>query len=233
MKMIIFSDLHGNVHALRKLVEKEEFIRCEYKVFCGDIFGYYYDQNEIFRILKKIDNLIWIKGNHDEYIINIYQKKLEEEYYIENYGSSYSEVNDKYNVEDIDYLKTLNSMKELVADEKKIGIFHGTPDNILEGRLYPNTEILFPEEYKKYNIVILGHTHCRMLRRCGHTLVINPGSLGQPRDGNQFGYAILDIETEEVKFYDILIDCKDLYEEIKKRDPNLTKLRDVLERREK
>lgn len=231
MKMIIFSDLHGNAYALKELIKKKEFIKCEYKVFCGDIFGYYYDQTEIIRILKSIENLIWLKGNHDEYVINIYNGKLDNKYYIDNYGSTYCEVNKKYTRDDIHYLSTLKNKKEIIVENKRIGIFHGTPDNYLEGRLYPDTEIVEKNEYQKYDIVILGHTHCRMVRMCGETLIVNSGSLGQPRDGSQFGYAILDLKTKDVNFYDINVNCNELYDEINKRDCNLSKLKEVLERR--
>ena len=41
--------------------------------------------------------------------------------------------------------------------------------------------------------VLIGHTHVAFARLVGTSLVINPGSLGMPKDGNPHGsYAVLD-----------------------------------------
>lgn len=115
-------------------------------------------------------------------------------------------------------------------NNKKVLICHGTPISPLEGRLYPNNEIAEEQEYSKYDFVILGHTHCRMLRKVASATIINPGSLGQPRDGSGFGYAILDTKTNMVNFKNVKIDLEKLYAEIDKYDPDLKKLKNVLER---
>ena len=52
-------------------------------------------------------------------------------------------------------------------------------------------------------IVILGHTHYQMAHRVGRVLVINPGSAGEPRDPRndfQLSFAVLDTESDEVRF---------------------------------
>ncbi len=238
MKLVLFSDIHGNSYALDSFFAQVSDLTYDFIVFCGDIFGYYYDQKKIMKKLSDLSRLIWLKGNHDAYFLKLCESDLSkrndaERYYIENYGHSYENLSVRYDKEEISLIASHPSEFLLEDENIKIGIFHGTPDNSLEGRLYPDQPILKSDAYQKYDIVILGHTHCRMIRREGHTLVINPGSLGQPRDGKGYSYALLDTNTKEVKFCTVTVHEKALYEKIDRFDPGLKKLKEILERRSK
>lgn len=233
MKLVVFSDIHGNSYALNAFLEKIKNISYHYLVFCGDIFGYYYNQKEIIRKLSEMDRLIWLKGNHDAYFLELYQGRANVEYYIEQYGHSYENIKERYGREEAERIGKQESKYILKAKDRRVGIFHGTPEDSLEGRLYPDKPVLNQKEYQKYDIVILGHTHCRMVRWEGNTLVINSGSLGQPRDGNGYGFAIVDTDSLQVEFQTVEIEQALLYEQIEQYDPQLKKLKEVLERRKK
>mgnify|MGYP004510922561 CR=1 FL=1 len=230
MNLLVFSDIHGNSYALDALLQKMSSLKYDKIIFCGDIFGYYYNQKDVIQKLIGLENLIWLKGNHDEYFLNLYSNSNIKEPFIENYGHSYDNLNVNYDISDIDIISNLPSHYVLTDTDCKIGIFHGTPDTPLEGRLYPNTIIENPSVYQDYDIVILGHTHCRMARLEGSTLIVNPGSLGQPRDGNGYGYAMIDTTCKSVIFKNVYFDESPLYNQIDKYDTNLTKLKAVLER---
>lgn len=233
MKLVVFSDIHGNSYALDAFLEKIKKISYDYLVFCGDIFGYYYNQKEIIRKLSKLNRLIWLKGNHDAYFLELYYKNVNAGYYIGQYGHSYESVKERYDRQEAELVGEHGSAYVLHAGERIIGIFHGTPEDSLEGRLYPDKPVLNPKEYQKYDIVILGHTHRRMVRWERNTLVINSGSLGQPRDGNGYGFAIVDTDSLQVEFQTVEIEQALLYEQIDQYDPQLKKLKEVLERRKK
>ena len=70
-----------------------------------------------------------------------------------------------------------------------------------------------------------------MVRKEGHTLIVNPGSLGQPRDGKGFGFAEVNTDSQRVIFHSIEIDKTNLYQQIEQYDPELKKLKEVLERK--
>ncbi len=233
MKLVVFSDIHGNSYALDAFLEKLKQISYDYLIFCGDIFGYYYNQKEIIHKLSKIERLIWLKGNHDAYFLELYHGNVNAQSYIEKYGHSYESVRERYDREEAGLVGRHESEYILKAGERTIGIFHGTPEDSLEGRLYPDKPVLAPKEYQKYDIVLLGHTHCRMVRWEGNTLVVNSGSLGQPRDGNGYGFAIVDTDSLQVEFQTVEIEQSLLYEQIDQYDPRLKKLKEVLERRKK
>lgn len=231
MKLIVFSDIHGNSYALDAFTKKINDMAYDYLIFCGDIFGYYYNQKEVIERLSCLKNLIWLKGNHDEYFLKLYDKEVSSDSYIQNYGHSYENVHLRFTREEAAIIAAHDAQYVLQEEHCRIGIFHGAPDNKLEGRLYPNTSIRDEEEYKQYDIVILGHTHCRMVRTLGHTLIINSGSLGQPRDGSGYGFACVDTELRTVTFENVYFEQKLLYEQIDSYDKNLMKLKSVLERR--
>ena len=232
MRMIIFSDIHGNKYAFDKFIEDIKHIDYDYIIFCGDIFGYYYNQEYVIDKLKQIDKLIWLKGNHDDMFVKVCKGLIDEETCISKYGHSYSGLKKKFSAELIEYIDKLPAHFKLNIDNKLIGIFHGTPGAPLDGRLYPNNDIISTDEYDFYDIVILGHTHFKMKRNINNTVIINPGSIGQPRDGKGFGYAVLDINTGEVEFKNIEFNVDELYKEIDLYDPDLSKLKEVLERKE-
>lgn len=230
MKLLIFSDVHGNSYALEAFLEKMQTLEFDKLIFCGDIFGYYYNQKNIIKKLMELRDMVWIKGNHDEYFLQIYRGNVEEQYYIDNYGHSYSNICTNYCDNEVAVIEKNFSHTTLDIAGCRVGIFHGTPDNYLEGRLYPNTPINNSEIYQNFDIVILGHTHCRMVRLEGKTLIVNPGSLGQPRDGSGYSYGIIDTDYKSVTFGNVNFDKTQLYNQINNYDPDLKKLKSVLER---
>lgn len=235
MKLLIFSDVHGNRYAFDEFLKEIREIEYDYMVFCGDIFGYYYDQKYIFDALCQIPHLIWLKGNHDQYFLQAYEGDLDEKELIERYGHSYHHVRQKYSEEMYIKISQLPDQVELMLEGHKIGIFHGTPEHALMGRLYPQDLIEHQELYQIYDIIILGHTHFFMRRYIAesNTLIINPGSLGQPRDGAGSSYLVLNIESGQVENHTIFYDNTELYSKIDLYDADLKKLKEVLERRRK
>ena len=47
MRIVIFSDIHGNIYSFKEMMKFISAESADVKVFCGDICGYYYGQNEI------------------------------------------------------------------------------------------------------------------------------------------------------------------------------------------
>lgn len=233
MRIVLFSDIHGNQYAMDAFLNELPQIRYEKIVFCGDVFGYYYGQKTVLDSLRHIPDFIWLKGNHDAYAVEIFRGRKNAGEFIRNYGHSYADLPENISEEEINSLEELPEMYELEDEGVRIGFFHGTPEDPLDGRLYPDQLPEHMENYQKYDIVVMGHTHCRMAKHWNDKLLINSGSLGQPRDGNGYGYAILDTKERVVSFHNVQIDQKKLYAEIDLRDPQLTKLKEVLERKAK
>ena len=231
VKLLVFSDIHGNTLALESFLKELPSFLYDKIIFLGDIFGYYYDQERCFELLKTIPNLIWLKGNHDNYAVKAYYGEIESEVLIASYGHSYEGIKNRFTKNDIDFISDLPSSYVFENDGKKIALFHGRPKDSLEGRIYPGT-LLTADEFGAYDTVFLGHTHCKMNRSIGKTEVLSPGSLGQPRDGKGYGFMVYEVQTRKCDFINIKIDNDCLRKEIDVRDSGMQKLYDVL-RREK
>lgn len=63
---------------------------------------------------------------------------------------------------------------------------------------YSTARIAYEARQKQADIVLYGHTHSRVCSYEEGVYIINPGSLGYPRDGKKPGYALIDISEKGV-----------------------------------
>lgn len=227
MRIGVFSDLHGNQYALRSFMRVLPSLNVDVLIFCGDIFGYYYGQCEIIDTLSGIPMLHWLLGNHDKNYLDMIDGKVDAESLMRKYGNSYQCVRSvRLPAEPL--LEKLPQTLSLNLANTKIFAVHGTPQDPLNGRLYPND--VLPAEVLQSDVLIMGHTHFRLAKRNSRTLYLNPGSLGQPRDKFPAGIAILTLPACSVEFVDIPYDRTALEIEIYRNDPGNRKLIEILHR---
>ena len=69
-----------------------------------------------------------------------------------------------------------------------------------------------------------------MIRSIGDKIIINPGSLGQPRHGGWPSYALFDSVTKDVEFREVRYDRSELIKSINESGDANPYLRTVLER---
>ena len=228
-EFIVFSDIHGNSAALSSFLKAEPIEEEKQFIFLGDLVGYYYDAVGSKDQLRAIPKLISVCGNHDEKYIDAFEDPERTERICEKYSSAYRDKDPSV----LAFLKELPVREKITCGCTEILIQHGSPDDPVRGRIYPDTILpAFPDDRKR--IVLTGHTHYRMARRDKNTLWLNPGSLGQPRDGKGFSHAVLCLDEKtgecEVDFRTVSPDLTGLEKEIKKRDPEKPYLIEVLHR---
>lgn len=220
MRYIVFSDIHGNNLALKLMMEQTIHEKIDGYIFCGDIVGYFYEQEDVINQLRKWNERLYaVLGNHDFNYLNGLSDERYAKMFSRQYGRSYVE---KLSVSALTFLQRLSHSLSLIIDGKSVLVIHGNLSNPLDGRIYPDTEIEKKELYSKYDVVFTGHTHYQMKRKCDKTLLINPGSLGQPRDGKGFSYCIFDFEKMKAEFYTIEIDVKALVDNMLRRKENMS-----------
>lgn len=218
MKICAFSDIHGNIEAFQKMyVSEAEHV--DLFIFLGDIFGYFYYQDEILEKIMSMKNLYAIAGNHEKNYISCMDNNNNKKIFIDKYGSSY---NIHLSPQKMNYIMHLPDHQNIFAEEKKIGLFHSGELIFGEKRIYPDTFLKHEKQIDQYNYIFLGHTHYRLQKRLGNTQIINPGSLGQPRDGMGFSYAILDTQTDAVIFKSVELDIYHMLQAVKEKDENRT-----------
>lgn len=216
MKVLVFSDIHSNLEAIRKIVGTESYDKA---IFLGDIVDYGPNPAEVLDIVLEEADFI-VQGNHDYAVATgddchcaPAMHDLSE--------LTRSEISMKLLSEsDRKRLAALGTEAVAEIDGKKILMVHASPGNPLFGYLFSTeAEMVWKkQEYRKYDFIMVGHTHFPMFYR---GKIINPGSSGQPRDGIwKPMYAVMDTESGDVTFKRFEYD----------RDSMLKKLSTLLER---
>lgn len=208
MKIGIIADIHSNIYGLKsvlKELETADIILC-----AGDIVGYYTFVNEVFEEIKE-RNIQCVLGNHDAYLLKmipISDNPLVKE--------SIDYTKKVITEENFNYLRKIAKLNLNVGiDDLKIRMYHGSPWDKFEEYIYPDFRKF--DKFKEVNadLIILGHTHWPMIKKLGDTVIVNPGSCGQPRDyDTRASFAIFDTKTKQVSIkrvnYDIDKVCKDI-----------------------
>ena len=183
----IISDIHGNYEALKKVLEIIDSMEIS-KIYClGDVAGYYSQINECCDALRK-RNVKCVMGNHDWYMVS---------------GSRClrsQSVNDC-----LEYQRKIISKENfewitafpVIINAHEISMVHGgwqNPiDEYLEGSLDYFNDI-------KGKLCVSGHTHVQYSYQYGEKIYCNPGSVGQPRDGDNRA-AFATFNGEKFTFY--------------------------------
>lgn len=176
----IISDVHGNYEALYKVLDTIDSMGIT-EIYClGDIVGYYSQVNECCDALRA-RKAKCIMGNHDWYMVS--GSKCLRSRSVNDCLKFQREIISEKNLK---WLSTL----PVIIDEYGISMVHG-------GWLNPIDEYLeFSEEYFNYlekGIFISGHTHIQGVYYYKDKVYCNPGSVGQPRDGdNRAAFATFD-----------------------------------------
>jgi putative phosphoesterase len=222
MRTAFISDIHGNYDALRAVIKKIKKIDVK-KIYClGDIVNYYYDPDKCIDLLLK-NEVQCIKGNHEKIFLKILKNKKLKKFYAKNYGNSIFMNLKKLKKKHIDFIKSLPNRINLKINKKKIILSHGAPWNI-DFYFYKNTKKKWIEKIKKYDaeIFILGHTHHPMnLRLKNNKTVLNPGSVGQPRNlGSNAYWLLINDKDMKINFMKTKYPLKNLIKSIYKNDKN-------------
>lgn len=220
MNILFFSDLHGNsvaMDAFCRVIRSEVYDRL---VFCGDAVGYGYHGSEVCEILRNIGAEL-IRGNHDQLLLDIIDHKKDEASAVSTYGLSYYDSLNHYSETAVSVLRSSIGLIDISLDGIRIAVVHGSIDDHLNGRVYPDTLIEDNAKYEDYDFIVCGHTHFKMKRKIGKCLVVNPGALGQPRDGNVPSYLILDTKNRKVYFKECEYPTEEIIKEIKDKEDKL------------
>lgn len=225
MIMVIFSDIHGNIYSLEKALKEMEKYKPEQYLFLGDMVGYYYYQNECINLLANLSNLISIKGNHDDNFLKYFLDENTLKKFDQKYGKSYSMLKNNITKNSFEYLKNMQDFEKNEIYEA----YHASPSNFFSEYIYPDNKTLVLNNIDALYL-FLGHTHYQMDKQICGTRVINPGSIGQPRDTNKPSFVVIDTKENQVEFVRFDYDTKPLIFDILRNQDN-DYLISVLERK--
>ena len=217
----ILSDIHSNYYALKSVLNKAKKIGIDKLIIAGDYFGYYYNPDLVFSLLQSWD-WIGIKGNHEIILENLIKKRKFKEAK-KKYGSSYEITAKKLQKNEILKILKLPSTKSFIIDKIRIFLCHGSPKNI-DKYIYKNSPIKDKKllDVKNHDLVIYGHTHYPAKWNYSKRIILNPGSVGQPRDNKPgASWILLDTRKKKIVFRRENYNVKKIKKECKKHDPHL------------
>ena len=231
MKIGLMGDIHGNIQALRAVLSAASQENIKKLLITGDLVGYYFSPSEVVELLDEWDAVI-VRGNHEEMLG---AARKDPNYLLsvdERYGTGLRTAFEQLSPKQIDRLCELKHPLYLTFEGVKILLCHGSPWD-LDQYIYPNAEnaVITKCANSELDLVVMGHTHYPMQLMIGSTCLVNPGSVGQPRNRDPGAHwAFFDTDTRSIEFRCEPYDMNDLIRECKERHPNLPYLANVLER---
>lgn len=168
----LISDIHGNYEALKEVLRKIDDMHIS-KIFClGDVVGYYSQVNECCEALRN-RNVECIMGNHDWYMAS--GRPCDRSRSVNDCLSYQRKIITKDN---IDWIRSFRP----IIRECNLSMVHGGWNNPIDEYLYQVEEDYFKDMDSSF--FAAGHTHVQMVKEFNGVVFCNPGSVGQPRDGD-------------------------------------------------
>lgn len=192
MRVALISDVHANYEALRGL---EPDLRSADRVVClGDCVGYYCQVNEVLDAVRRL-RPVAVLGNHDHYALHGCPTHLDRAV---QRGAAYAAR--VLTPENRAWLAALPLVWDGELGGRRLLAAHGSPWNPLGDYLYADQPGLLRLREYDADVVAMGQTHRPLLRQEARPVLVNPGSVGQPRDGGGGAcFAFWDTETMELE----------------------------------
>jgi predicted phosphodiesterase len=219
VKYGVFSDVHGNYEALRAVLAFYRKNGVENFVCCGDVVGYGPQPLECAEEIRALKNLHIVMGNHDAAAAG----KMELKWFNPNAAWAIEFARRQLTGAAMDFLSRLPERLE-TAD---FTVVHGSPRKPLTEYLLSETQFSDNIKHVKVFPCFIGHSHMPLYFRegdkgipetdflrpvvkvsaAGGPVILNPGSVGQPRDGDpRAACAIYDSETKYFELYRVFYD---------------------------
>jgi putative phosphoesterase len=200
MRILLVADIHSNWPALAAI--DEPWDEC---LFLGDVVDYATDPVPCIEWVQKYATA-WVRGNHDHSVAQRVQVRP---------GGTFRRISGAMRQRHVDvlddghltWLAQMPVTRYLTLGGLRFLLVHATPRDPMDEYIADSQQQWQMRlDHVDVDFVCVGHTHIPMHLQLQNAQVVNPGSVGQPRDGDsRAAYAI--IENGEVMFrrveYDI------------------------------
>ncbi len=229
MRYAIIADIHANLPAFSAVLEDVKHRGGVDEVWClGDVVGYGPDPHQCLELLCQYTH-VCVAGNHDLAAIG----KLDTADFNPDAATACHWTAQQLSTEDIRYLENLPP----VSQRGDFTMVHGSPREPIWEYLLSTSSARENLAYFQSQFCLVGHSHVPLIFECGENsactvsefpedavlilgknrLIINPGGVGQPRDGDpRASYAIYDSEAGSISHhrvpYDIGVTQKKMME---------------------
>jgi predicted phosphodiesterase len=217
VRYFVISDVHANLEALDAVLDAARELTYDRMLVLGDLVGYGADPNKVIERIRDLKPDAVIRGNHDKVGAGIESP----EGFNAVARSAIRWTYDALTEPNREWLAALPAGPVVVDDF--LEICHGTPFDE-DAYVFDDLDALRAIHAARQALCLFGHTHVQVgyclesdqfslttpFERRPLTIpltdgarhLINPGSVGQPRDGDaRAGYALVDSDKRDVTLY--------------------------------
>jgi putative phosphoesterase len=178
MKILILSDIHANWPALRAIQEPHDLCIC-----LGDLVDYGTDPAPCIEWVNKHARYV-VRGNHDHAAAQRAVTNGKNGFKFLS-GITRELTWERLTKTHLRYLASLPVTRMATLDNRRFLMVHATPRDPLDEYVHNDAEQWARRlHHVGADVICVGHTHVPYVLPVGNKLVINPGSVGQPRDGD-------------------------------------------------
>ena len=215
MRYLVLTDIHANLEALDACLADAEEHKYDHTLILGDLVGYGADPNAVIERVRALNPLAMVRGNHDKVACGLEPA---------DGFNSVARNAVRWTLETLtpEHRAWLAQLPEGPHDVNDLlQICHGSPFDE-DAYLFDELDAARALRASSRPLCLFGHTHCpasfelsldgldsaepsaetRVLLVDGSKHLVNPGAVGQPRDGDpRAAYAIADDEARQVDLF--------------------------------
>jgi predicted phosphodiesterase len=234
LRILLLSDIHSNLEALEACLRAAP--RADATANLGDVVGYGASPNEVTARVRELGGIL-VRGNHDKVVAGL--ETLDSFNPIAGLAALWNR--DQLAGDHLEWLRQLPQGPITVDSVEGVQLVHGAPEDedryvitvqdAIESLVTSNSSLTF-----------FGHTHIQGLFclnsrfaeaihpeyvtigkaetwdfqiQAGSKWMVNPGSIGQPRDGDwRAAFAVYDSDRQLVTFYRVPYDVRSAQDRI-------------------
>jgi predicted phosphodiesterase len=200
-RLAIISDIHGNLPALEAVLADIDAQGIPEIYHLGDLVGYNPFPNETVALIAQ-QQIPGITGNYDQAVLGLVPDPIGELLNAkitpmgrEIYAWTVREVTSQSR----EFLGAQPGLRSLARGRWRLLLTHGSPRHIKDyvRPSWPDEMVGDLLSEVQEDILLTGHTHIPVVRQVNGKWLVNPGSVGFPKDGNpQAAYAVLELGEE-------------------------------------
>jgi len=217
VRYLILADIHANLEALDSCLADASVRKYDHTLVLGDLVGYGADPDAVIERVRALDPFAIVRGNHDKVACGLDPA----DDFNDIARSAALWTRDVLTQKHRDWLAGLPQGPRQVDD--LIEICHGSPFDE-DAYIFDELDALRALKSSVRPLCLFGHTHCPVaFGLADDTLestapapplavqffligqskyLVNPGSVGQPRDGDpRAAYAIVDVEKRRIELF--------------------------------
>jgi putative phosphoesterase len=196
MKVVIISDIHGNYDALRALPEEYDELWV-----LGDLLNYGPEPTKVVAEIMNKASVV-VRGNHDDAVVSADAPPWKARWRVTAETTKQFTASVLSN-EQKAFIHSLPLHTTVEREGTTFFLTHATPSDPLYGHHSPDSEEWAREvEAAASDVLLVGHSHIPFTRTIGDRVLLNPGSIGQPRNGHyRASYAVWQDGKLELKTY--------------------------------